>query len=117
MSCSRKQASDSAVCRSPQLTYHSQLCINIIIYTSANYNVLGQSSITLWAAQVDKFNPVQLADVLSAYANMVHHPGPLIAPLNERLLPKLDTMDAGQPFFVLPWKLRCRWAWSVSHGT
>lgn len=45
---------------------------------------------------MDKFEPAQLADVLSAYANMVHHPGALIEPLNQRLLPKLDTMDAGQ---------------------
>lgn len=46
--------------------------------------------------QVDKFEPAQLADVLSAYANMVHHPGALIEPLNEKLLPKLDSMDAGE---------------------
>lgn len=46
--------------------------------------------------QVETFEPGQLADVLSAYANMVHHPGALIEPLNQRLLPKLDSMDAGQ---------------------
>lgn len=46
--------------------------------------------------QVDKFEPAQLADVLSAYANMVHHPGALIEPLTEKLLPKLDSMDAGK---------------------
>ena len=45
---------------------------------------------------MDQFQPAQLADVLSAYANMVHHPGPLIEPLNERLMPKLDSMGAGQ---------------------
>ena len=33
--------------------------------------------------------------MVSAYANMVHHPGPLLDQMTQHMLPKLDTMDAG----------------------
>ena len=33
--------------------------------------------------------------MVSAYANMVHHPGPLLDQMTQRILPKLETMDAG----------------------
>lgn len=45
--------------------------------------------------QVDSFLPCHLADMVSAFANMVHHPGPLLDQMTQRILPKLDTMDAG----------------------
>lgn len=35
--------------------------------------------------------------MVSAFANMVHHPGPLLDQMTQRMLPKLDTMDAGAP--------------------
>ena len=46
--------------------------------------------------QVNSFLPCHLADMVSAYAHMVHHPGPLLDPMTQRILPKLDTMDAGR---------------------
>ncbi len=49
----------------------------------------------LIAVQVDSFLPCHLADMMSAYAHMVHHPGPLIDQMTQRILPKLHTMDAG----------------------
>ena len=47
--------------------------------------------------QVNSFLPCHLADMVSAYAHMVHHPGPLLDQMTQRMLPKLDTMDAGRP--------------------
>ena len=49
--------------------------------------------------QVDSFLPCHLADMVSAYAHMVHHPGPLLDQMTHRILPKLDNMDAGSPRF------------------
>ena len=34
--------------------------------------------------------------MVSAYANMVHHPGPLIDQMTRRMLPSLDVMEAGR---------------------
>ena len=52
------------------------------------------------AAQVDGFLPSYLADMVSAYANMVHHPGPLIDHMTQRMLPNLHIMEAGAPHLV-----------------
>ncbi len=46
--------------------------------------------------QVNSFLPCHLADMVSAYAHMVHHPGPLLDQMTQCILPKLDTMDAGR---------------------
>ncbi|KAL0039309.1 hypothetical protein WJX79_002716 [Trebouxia sp. C0005] len=51
--------------------------------------------------QVNSFLPCHLADMVSAYAHMVHHPGPLLDQMTHRILPKLDTMDAGALCSVL----------------
>lgn len=57
--------------------------------------------------QVDRFLPCHLADMVSAYANMVHHPGPLLDQMTQRILPKLDTMDAGIPQQTLQERRQC----------
>jgi len=51
---------------------------------------------TVLGMQVNSFLPCHLADMVSAYAHMVHHPGPLLDQMTQRILPKLDTMDAGR---------------------
>ena len=68
----------------------------------------------LYQMQVDSFLPCHLADMVSAYANMVHHPGPLLDQMTQRILPKLDTMDAGaQQGYVF----RISWLQGFSRAT
>ena len=55
----------------------------------------GQSQLFVLSLQVDGFLPSYLADMVSAYANMVHHPGPLIDQMTQRMLPNLHIMEAG----------------------
>ena len=55
--------------------------------------------------QVDGFLPSYLADMVSAYANMVHHPGPLIDHMTQRMLPNLHIMEAGDAPAL--WALHC----------
>lgn len=45
--------------------------------------------------QVNGFLPSYLADMVSAYANMVHHPGPLLDHMTQHMLPHLQVMEAG----------------------
>ena len=63
-------------------------------------DVKGQIDLLCCMSQVDGFLPSYLADMVSAYANMVHHPGPLIDQMTQRMLPSLHVMEAGTAQFL-----------------
>ena len=65
--------------------------------------------------QVDSFLPCHLADMVSAYAHMVHHPGPLLDQMTQRILPKLEMMDAGGPVCMMHCQMHLTWNTSHNH--